>query len=152
MDAFALAGLLVLPVWVVWLARPRSTVALTLASTPWIVGPPALVYAVRAAPALVELAPMVLMPEELTIRAALATDLGTDLAWAHFCALDLLAGQIVLRDSLARDASALRVRLSLLLTLAFAPLGLLVHLITRDLYIRPMIQEPDPIVRPEAPR
>lgn len=145
MDAFALAGLSVLPVWGAWLWRPDAAVSRGLAHTPWVIAAPALIYSVRVLPELSGLLPVVFAADEGQIRAALGTDVGTDLAWAHFCALDLLAGQVVVRDGLIRDHSPWRTRALLLATLAFAPLGLLMHLIVRDLKYRPMVQEPTPV-------
>jgi Domain of unknown function (DUF4281) len=66
------------------------------------------------------------------IRDLFATDAGVVIGWTHYLALDLFAGLWIARDADAKGFGRVAQAPILLLTLAVAPVGLLLWLIVRE--------------------
>jgi hypothetical protein len=66
------------------------------------------------------------------IRDLFATDAGVVIGWTHYLALDLFAGLWIARDADAKGFGRIAQAPILLLTLAVAPVGLLLWLIIRE--------------------
>lgn len=125
---FQLGGLTVLPFWVLMVAFPGARLTARLLRSPLAVAGPALLYAVLVVPLLATLLPAVACPALPGIAALLGTPLGATIAWMHFLALDLLAGRWLFLEARARGLGAAVTSPLLVLTLLFAPLGLLAAL------------------------
>src|SRR4051812_20368924 len=121
---FAASSLLVLPFWLLMLVAPRWRWTERLVRSPYVVAGPVALYAALVLPDLLALLPAVARPELPSIAALLGTRRGASIAWAHFLALDLFAGRWIYLDARARGLPAWTLRLLLLLTLLFGPLGL----------------------------
>ncbi len=125
---FELGGLTVLPFWALMVAFPGARLTQRLVRSPWVVAGPALLYALLAVPLLAALLPAVVRPQLPRITALLGTPAGATIAWMHFLALDLLAGRWLFLEARARGHGAAVTSPLLVLTLLFAPLGLLAGL------------------------
>lgn len=125
---FELGGLTVLPFWALMVGFPRARLTQRLVRSPLVVAGPALLYALLVVPLLATLLPAVARPELPRIAGLLGTPTGATIAWMHFLALDLLAGRWLFLEARARGTSAAVTSPLLVLTLLFAPLGLLAAL------------------------
>ncbi len=128
--AFQIANFLPMPIWLIWMAAPRSHLARTLARSTWPWVALATVYtAVMAA---------------VVARHGLAADAFSSLAgviqafsspwvalagWVHYLCFDLFVARWIMND--APDAGH-RLSPILLLTLLFGPAGLLCYLAFRS--------------------
>src|SRR4051812_26673737 len=133
---FSLSGLLVLPLWALFILAPRWRVTLRVARSPGIVLLPIVLYAALVLPALATILPVVARPTLASVIALLATPVGATAAWAHFLAFDLFVGRWIFLDADAarttpRALAAPLVSLILVLTLMLGPLGLLSYLVAR---------------------
>jgi hypothetical protein len=122
--SFRIASLSVMPFWTLMVLAPRWRGTARALASPLVAAVPILVYAALVGPRLAALAPAIARPEIGDIARLLGTPLGATIAWAHFVALDLLAGRWIFRDARARGLSAWLTSPILVLTLFFAPLGL----------------------------
>jgi hypothetical protein len=66
-------------------------------------------------------------PTLAEVAALMGTPRGACLAWAHYLTCDLFVGRWIHLDALARNVSAAVMAPVLVLTLTFAPLGLLAY-------------------------
>lgn len=128
---FGVTFVLAAPFWALMVFAPTWGWTRRLAASPWIVVPPALIYAALAVPRLPDLLPALLAPTLDGVREILATDAGTALAWAHFIAWDLFVGRWMYLDSRARDLHPVLMAPVLLLTILLSPLGLLAYGLVR---------------------
>src|SRR5262245_58339526 len=104
-TVFQVAGLTVMPWWLLMLLAPRWRWTARLVSSPSIVVPPLAIYAVLVLPRLAEILPAVARPELAPIAALLGTPTGTTIAWAHFLAFDLFVGRWIFLDARERGLS-----------------------------------------------
>ncbi|HXJ21642.1 MAG TPA: ABA4-like family protein [Polyangia bacterium] len=129
---FVAGGFTVMPFWLLMVFRPRWSLTSRVMRSPWVIAGPLAIYAALVVPRLPALLPVVARPDLGTIAAVLGTPLGATVAWMHFLALDLLAGRWIFMDARARGMPALVSAPILLLTLLFAPLGLLAYAVVRS--------------------
>ena len=125
---FKVGGLTVLPFWALMVVLPRAHVTARVLRSPLAVAGPAALYAMLVVPLLATLLPAVARPELPRIAGLLGTPVGATIAWMHFLALDLLAGRWLFLEARARGLPAAVTSPLLVLTLLFAPLGLLAAL------------------------
>jgi len=123
----------VLPFWLLMLFWPRARLTARVIGSPWIVAGPLALYTALALPRLASLLPAVTHPQLASIAGLLGTPAGATLAWAHFLALDLLAGRWIFLDARGRGLGRWVTTPVLLLTLLLAPLGLGVYLLATEL-------------------
>jgi hypothetical protein len=128
---FSASFLLVAPFWGLMIAAPRWRVTEQVVRSPWIVAPVALLYLMLIAPDLPSLLGTLSAPDLATISAALATDRGATIAWAHFLAFDLFVGRWIYLDARPRSVAPLLLGVLLLFTLMLGPIGLLGYLLVR---------------------
>ncbi|GAA0806510.1 ABA4-like family protein [Spirilliplanes yamanashiensis] len=142
---FSLSFLLAAPFWALMIVLPHWSWTRRIVASPWIVAPPALVYAVLVLPHLGTFLPAVSSPTLPGVQGLLGTAGGAAAGWAHFIAFDLLAGRWIYLDSRERAMPALLTAPVLLLTILFGPLGLLAHLALRTRWApaepRPALQD-----------
>lgn len=133
---FALAFPLAAPFWALMILAPGWSVTHRVISSPLIVVPPALVYALAVLPQLATVFPAVADPTAAGVAALLATPVGAAAAWAHFIAFDLFVGRWCYLDSRDRAVHPLVMAPVLVLTILLAPLGLLAYLTVRTVHAR----------------
>jgi hypothetical protein len=124
---FSISGLLVMPFWLMMALLPRWSVTERVMRSPWIVLPPAILYAVLVLPRFGEIMGAVQRPELASIAALLGSEAGATIAWAHFLAFDLFVGRWVYLDSREQGVSAWLMAPILYLCLMLGPIGLLVY-------------------------
>jgi hypothetical protein len=124
---FVAGGFTVLPFWALMLLAPRWPFTSRVIRGPWVIAGPVAIYAALVVPRLPALLPAVARAELGTIAGLLGTPLGATVAWMHFLALDLLAGRWIFFDARARGLRASSTAAVLIVTMLFAPLGLLAY-------------------------
>lgn len=130
---FDLSFLLVGPFWLLMIFAPRWRWTRRIVASPWIAAPAALLYAILAAPGIVDLLGVLLQPTLATIAELLGTPTGATIGWVHFLAFDLFVGRWIYLDSHDRQASPWLMAPILFLTLMLGPVGLLLYLLLRPL-------------------
>lgn len=130
---FALVFPLAAPFWALMVLAPGWSWTRRIVSSPWIVAPPVVVYAVLAVPHLDVLWPVVTRPTLDGVAGALAVPAVAAAGWAHFVAFDLFLGRWMYLDSRDRGLPALVMAPLLVLTILLAPLGVLGYLLVRHL-------------------
>ena len=121
---FSWSSAAVMPFWLLMLAVPRWRWTVRLLQSPLVIAGPVAIYAALVLPRLGVLLPALARPQLPVLAGLLGTPEGAMIAWAHFLALDLLAGRWIFLDARARGLSSSVVSPVLALTLMFAPLGL----------------------------
>lgn len=132
-QLFLAVNVAALPFWALMIFAPGWSVTRRVMESFLAPGVFAVVYAVLVVPALPALLPLLLAPPDLKAIAAALGDPGggTVLAWVHFLAFDLFVGRWEYLDARQRGLSHWLLAPSLLLTLYFGPLGLLLYLACR---------------------
>jgi hypothetical protein len=130
---FQLTFLLAAPFWALMILAPSWRWTSRIISSPLIVLPPVLIYAVLVLPNLAEVLPTVSSPTLAGVQGLLATPTGAAIGWAHFVAFDLFVGRWEHLDARQRGVHPLIMAPVLLLTVLLAPLGVLVYLAVRAL-------------------
>jgi uncharacterized protein (DUF2141 family) len=137
---FSLSNLLVMPFWLLIILLPKWKLTERVMRSPWIVLPPALLYAALVVPRFGELMPALMRPDPGTIATFLGTEAGTTIAWLHFLAFDLFVGRWVYLDSRERDLNPWVMAPVLYLCLMFGPLGLALYAGARRLSPRRAVE------------
>ncbi|MEU2038112.1 ABA4-like family protein [Nocardia niwae] len=119
------------PFWALMILAPKWRRTAALVASPFICLPPLIIYAALIVPEFGTFAAALIDPELTGLRAVLAGSSGAAAAWAHFVAFDLFLGRWVFLDSRTRGVSPLLISPLLVLTILFAPLGVLLYLLIR---------------------
>jgi hypothetical protein len=128
---FDLTFPLAAPFWALMILAPTWSWTRRIIASPLIVLPVLAVYLLAVLPRLPEFAAELLRPELGGVRDLLATTAGTTAIWAHVIAFDLFIGRWMYLDGQARGIPALVMAPVLVLTILFAPLGLVGYLTAR---------------------
>jgi hypothetical protein len=128
---FSLTFAVAAPFWALMILAPGWSWTARIVSSPLIVLPPVLIYALLVLPSLGDVLPAVASPTLESVRGLLGTDAGAAAGWAHFIAFDLFVGRWVWLDSRERGVPALVMAPVLLLTIMLGPLGLAAYLLVR---------------------
>ncbi|WP_039821841.1 ABA4-like family protein [Nocardia testacea] len=120
------------PFWALMILAPGWRRTSAAVASPLICLPSLVVYAVLILPGFSSFAKELINPSLLGLQAVLGSDVGAAAAWAHFVAFDLFLGRWIFHDSRARGLPALLISPLLALTILFAPVGVLLYLITRS--------------------
>jgi hypothetical protein len=126
--AFSLSNLLVLPLWVLMILFPHWRWTRRILQSPFVVVPPAAMYAALVLPRAGTILRGVTNPKLPEVAALLGTPDGATIGWAHFLTFDLFVGRWVYLDSRERHISAWLMAPVLVLILLLGPLGLLMYL------------------------
>lgn len=121
----------VAPWWALMILAPKWRRTRAFVASPLICLPPLIVYAALVVPELRTFAAALVDPELSGLRAVLGSSAGAAAAWAHFVAFDLFLGRWIFLDSRSRRLPALLISPLLVLTILFAPLGVLLYLLIR---------------------
>ncbi|MBG0560268.1 ABA4-like family protein [Actinoplanes aureus] len=128
---FNLTFLLAAPFWALIILLPGWSWTTRVVSSPLIVLPIVVIYALLVIPAFGEVFPAVVNPTLGGIRELLGTADGAAAGWAHMIAFDLFVGRWSYLDSRERGVPALLMAPILLLTILLGPLGLAAYLAVR---------------------
>lgn len=128
---FTLTFAVAAPFWALMILLPHWSRTVRIISSPLIVLPVLIIYAVLVLPAIGDVLPAVASPSLDGIRALLGTAVGAAAAWAHMIAFDLFVGRWAWLDSRERGVPALVMAPVLLLTILLGPLGLAAYLAVR---------------------
>ncbi|MEU8298753.1 ABA4-like family protein [Micromonospora sp. NPDC048909] len=133
---FTLTFALAAPFWALMILLPRWSWTARIVSSPLIVLPVLVIYALLVIPAYREVLPAVLSPTLEGVRELLSSADGAAAAWAHLIAFDLFAGRWAWLDSRERGVPALIMAPVLVLTILLGPLGLAAYLGVRSRWRR----------------
>jgi hypothetical protein len=121
------------------IVTPKWGVTGRIMASPYVVVPPASIYAAVVAAHFPAVWAAVSSPELGPLSEFLATPQGTTIAWAHFIAWDLFIGRWIYRQSRELDVHPLVMAPILLLTILMSPIGLLVFLPVRAVRTRRVV-------------
>jgi hypothetical protein len=127
------------PFWALMILLPRWSWSARIITSPLIVLPVLVIYAVLVIPALGDVLPVVTSPTMAGVRDLLGTANGAAAAWAHMIAFDLFAGRWAWLDSRERKVPALVMAPVLVLTILLGPLGLAAYLAVRAGWPQPAV-------------
>ncbi|MGV9721392.1 ABA4-like family protein [Nocardia beijingensis] len=119
------------PFWALMILAPKWRRTAAVVASPLICLPPLIVYAALVVPEFGALAAALVNPQLSGLRAVLGSSTGAAAAWAHFVAFDLFLGRWIFLDSRTRRLPSLLISPLLVLTILFAPLGVLLYLLIR---------------------
>ncbi|MGW4719647.1 ABA4-like family protein [Nocardia sp. NPDC004260] len=119
------------PFWALMILAPGWRRTSAIVTSPLICLPPLLVYAALVVPEFGSFAAALVDPELAGLREILGQGSGAAAAWAHFVAFDLFLGRWIYLDSRARGHTPLLISPLLVLTILFAPIGVLLYLLIR---------------------
>jgi hypothetical protein len=132
---FQIANLVVMPFWLLMILLPHWGWTRRIVGSLWIVVPNALLYALLVLPNALGLLGALANPSLPAIAALLGTPEGATIGWIHFLAFDLFVGRWVYLDSRIHHFSAWIVSPILFFVLMFGPLGLLLYLAVRGVFL-----------------
>ncbi|WP_433826454.1 ABA4-like family protein [Actinoplanes sp. CA-015351] len=130
---FSLTFMLAAPFWALMILLPRWSWTNRIISSPLIVLPIVVIYAVLVIPAFGDVLPAVTNPTLDGVAELLGSPAGAAAGWAHMLAFDLFVGRWAFLDSREREISPLVMAPILLLTILLGPLGLAAYLAVRKL-------------------
>ena len=133
---FQLSNLLIMPFWLLMILLPHWHWTQRIMASLWTVVPASLLYAILVMPNLLAFVGDLANPTLPGIVALLGSPNGAVIGWIHFLAFDLFVGRWIFLDSRQHSLSAWLVSPTLLLTLLFGPLGLLLYLAVRAVSMR----------------
>ena len=126
---FSLSMIAVLPFWVLMILLPRWRVTRLVVSSPWIIVPAAILYAVVVLP---QVGPLIDSFQSATSFAAVVgTPAGATLVWAHLLASDLFIGRWEYLDSRERRIGGWVMAPMLFLQFMLGHLAILIYLVLR---------------------
>ena len=122
---FEAVNLWMMPWWLIWIWAPKSEISARIASKPWPVMIPVLVYLILVGPLLPQLLPELAHPKLGPITEFLSEPMGAFAGWLHFLVMDFLVGAwVVFRSqNLGEKANPWTIRFVLIATLMFGPIG-----------------------------
>ncbi|MCO1594614.1 ABA4-like family protein [Micromonospora sp. RHAY321] len=141
---FTLTFAVAAPFWALMILLPNWSWTARIISSPLIVLPVVLIYALLVVPAFGEVLPAVASPTLEGVRDLLGTADGAAAGWAHMIAFDLFVGRWAWLDSRERGVPALVMAPVLVLTILLGPLGLAAYLGVRARWPRSAVVAPEP--------
>ncbi|MEV4539897.1 ABA4-like family protein [Asanoa sp. NPDC049518] len=136
---FTLAFALAAPFWALMILLPHWPWTTRIITSPLIVLPVLVIYALLVLPAVGDVLPAVLSPSLSGLRDLLGTADGAAAAWAHMIAFDLFVGRWAWLDSRERGVPARVMAPVLVLTILLGPLGLAAYLGIRTRWGQPAV-------------
>jgi hypothetical protein len=128
---FQLAFLATVPFWALMILAPAWRWTHRIVSSPFIVLPTLVVWAVAIAPVLGDFAREMLNPDLAGVKELLLRDEVVAAVWAQVIAWDLFIGRWIYLDSRARGLHPLLMAPVLVLTVLLSPIGLPVYFLVR---------------------
>lgn len=147
---FDLSFYVTVPFWALMIFAPTWRYTRTIISSPWIVMPPVVIWAIVALPVLGTMWSLVTSPSLAAITDAAADPAVLTALWAQILAWDLFLGRWVYLDSRARNISPLLMGPVLVGTILLSPLVFPLYLLTREIARRTPagtspVAYPDPV-------
>ncbi len=133
---FDLSNLFIMPFWLLIILLPHWRWTHRIMSTYWPIVVLALVYTGLLLSQIGGAAGSLLNPTLEGIASLLGTPAGAAVGWVHFLAFDLFVGRWAYLDSRARRITAWLISPALFLILMAGPLGLLVYLLLRRVWVQ----------------
>ncbi|WP_034270276.1 ABA4-like family protein [Haloechinothrix halophila] len=130
---FDLAFLSAAPFWALMIVTPTWRITHRVVSSPWLVLPTLVVWAVAAIPLLGPLWTLVVNPSLTGFERLLADPAAVTAVWAQIIAWDLFVGRWIYLDSRRRDVHPLVMAPVLVLAILLSPIGLPVYLGLRSI-------------------
>lgn len=128
---FDLAFYLAAPFWALMVLLPTWSWTTRIVSTPWIILPTLVVWAIAAAPLFGPLWTLVTSPNLPRLQDFLTSPGAVTATWAQIIAWDLFIGRWIYLDSRTRRLHPLLVSPLLVLTVLLSPIGLPLYLALR---------------------
>ncbi|CRK59815.1 hypothetical protein [Alloactinosynnema sp. L-07] len=128
---FDLAFWVTVPFWGLMVVAPRWSWTHRIVSSPWIVLPTLVVWAILAVPLFPELWSAVTSPSLAKFQAFAADDGAVALLWAQIIAWDLFIGRWMYLESRTLNIHPLIMGPLLVFTILLSPIGLPVFLVLR---------------------
>ncbi len=126
---FSLSTAVVVPFWALMILLPRWRVTRFVLSSPWVIVPAAVLYAIVLLP---RVGPLVdAFDSAASLAALLGTPAGATLVWAHLLASDLFIGRWEYLDSRERGISGWIMAPILFLQFMLGHLAILIYLVLR---------------------
>jgi hypothetical protein len=129
---FDLSFYLAAPFWALMILAPTWKWTRRIVSSPWIVAPVLVVWAVLAVPLFAPLWDVVTQPSLDGLVAMVADPAAVALLWVQIIGWDLLVGRWMYLDSRDRGVHPLAMAPILLFTILLSPIGLPVYLVLRQ--------------------
>lgn len=126
---FSLSTAAVVPFWALIILLPRWRVTRFIMSSPLVIVPAAVLYAIVVLPRVGELIDS--FDSAASLAALLGTPAGATLAWAHFLTSDLFIGRWEYLDSRERGISGWVMAPVLVLQFMLGHLAILIYLVLR---------------------
>ncbi len=148
---FDLAFLLAAPFWLLMVFAPGWTWTRRVVSSPLIVLPTLVVWAIAAAPVFGDLVRVVLRPDLAGLRDLLASDAAITALWAQVIAWDLFVGRWVYLDSRERGISGWITGPLLVVTVLLSPVAVPVYFALRRFFAAgPGVPATGAVARPHS--
>lgn len=128
---FDLSFYLAAPFWALMILFPTWGWTRRIVSSPWIVAPTLVVWAILAVPVFPELWDVVTQPSLDKLQTMAADPTVVALLWAQIIAWDLFIGRWMYLDSRDRGVHPLAMAPILLFTILLSPIGLPLYLLLR---------------------
>src|SRR5262249_46960965 len=128
---FQLAFLATVPFWALMILAPTWRWSLRIVSSPLIILPTLVVWAIAIAPAFGDFAREMLSPDLPGVKALLTDDRVVAAVWAQVIAWDLFIGRWIYLDSRERGLHPLLMAPLLILTILLSPIGVPLYLALR---------------------
>ncbi|WP_454195836.1 ABA4-like family protein [Nocardia sp. Marseille-Q1738] len=119
------------PFWALMILAPRWERTSAVVASPLICLPPLIIYTALVAPEFGAFAGALINPNLPGLQGILGDGTGAAAAWAHFVGFDLFLGRWIFLDSRTRGLPSLLISPLLVLTILFAPIGVLLYLLIR---------------------
>ena len=118
-----------IPFWVLMILLPRWRVTRFILSSPWVIVPGAILYAIVVVP---QVGPLIdSFQSAASFAAVVGTPAGATLVWAHLLASDLFIGRWEYLDSRERGISGWVMAPILFLQFMLGHLAILIYLVLR---------------------
>jgi len=134
---FQLAFLAAVPFWALMILTPTWRWAHRIVSSPLIILPALVVWAIAIRPVFTDFAAEMLNPDLAGVRALFTDDMVVAAVWAQVLAWDLFVGRWIYLDSRERRIHPLIMAPVLILTILLSPIGAPLYLLLRTFFTKP---------------
>jgi hypothetical protein len=142
---FQLAFLVTAPFWALMIITPTWRWAHRIVSSPLLILPPLVIWAIAIRPVFGDFASEMLNPDLAGVRTLFADDTVVAAVWAQVLAWDLFVGRWIYLDSRERRIHPLIMAPVLVLTILLSPIGAPLYLLLRS-----VLPARQPVLTPAA--
>ncbi len=130
-----------MPFWFLMIFLPHWKYTKTIITSPFIIVPAALLYALLIIPNIGNTFMVLLNPNLEGISKLLGSSSGATIGWIHFLAFDLFVGRYAYLESQKRNFNPILMGLVLFSILMYGPLGALIFFAVKTLSEKPETNE-----------